>query len=325
VRRLVSENVFARIRGACAEVVRRARFVHIDEERLRALAAALVHTRPPPPDFDPAHHHLGNTASTLSYVVTLDAINFGSGYFPHLSKRPGLSGYFTVATALKEYFEAEGPWEAEQLAHLSACDGARVLGQDVAVPEVAELMDLFAAALGDLGRFLLARYGGRFEGLVAEAANSAARLVEILASMPLYRDIARYEDVEVWFFKRAQLTVADLAAAFGGEGYGRFHDLDRLTAFADNLVPHVLRHEDALVYEPELARRIDGGELLVAGSPEEVEIRAAAVHAVERCVEAARREGRVVAARQIDQLVWNRGQRPEMKAHPRHRTRTTYY
>ncbi len=39
---------------------------------------------------------------------------------------------------------------------------------------------------------------------------------------------------------------ADLAAAFRGQGPGRFRDLDRLTLFADNLVPHVLRREGVL-------------------------------------------------------------------------------
>ena len=86
------------------------------------------------------------------------------------------------------------------------------------------------------------------------------------------------------FYKRAQLTAADLAVAFGGEGWGCYRDLDRLTCFADNLVPHVLRCAQVLVYAPSLARRIDAGELLAAGSPEEVEIRAGAVHAVERWV-----------------------------------------
>jgi hypothetical protein len=36
-------------------------------------------------------------------------VNFGSGYFSHLRKRPGLSGCFTIAAALKERFEAWGP------------------------------------------------------------------------------------------------------------------------------------------------------------------------------------------------------------------------
>jgi hypothetical protein len=324
----LSQVVFARIRASCAEVARRARSVRIDPEGIAALSEELARAPRPAPDLDPAHLAAGDAEVSLAYVLTLDAINFGSGYFPHLSKRPGLSGYFTVATCLKERFEAAGPWAARQLTALSASDCAEVLGQDLAVPEVSELMGLYARALRELGSFLLERYAGRFQGPIAEADGCAARLVEVLASMPLYRDVAEYRGIAVPFYKRAQLTVADLAATFGGRGYGRFGALDRLTSFADNLVPHVLRREGALVYAPELAERIDSGELVGAGSPEEVEIRAGAVHAVELCVRAIRdRGGRHagVTAQQLDCVLWNRGQRPELKAHPRHRTRTFCY
>lgn len=309
-------------------MARRARSVHIDPQGIAALSEELARAPRFAPDLDPARLAGGDAELSLAYVLTLDAINFGSGYFPHLSKLPGLSGYFTVATRLKQRFEASGPWEARQLTALSASDCAEVLGQDLAVPEVSELMGLYARALRELGTFLLARYAGRFQGPVAEADGCAARLVEILASMPLYRDVAEYRGIAVPFYKRAQLTAADLAATFGGRGYGRFGDLDQLTSFADNLVPHVLRREGVLIYAPELAARIDAGELIAAGSPEEVEIRAGAVHAVELCVRAVRdRGGRQagVTAQQLDCVLWNRGQHPELKAHPRHRTRTFCY
>jgi hypothetical protein len=264
-------------------------------------------------------------------VVTLDAVNFGSGWFPRLRKRAGRSGYYTVAMGLKDRFDGEGPWPAAELAELAPADLARATGQALDDPEVAELMGLYAQALNDLGRLLAERYGGRFEGLIEEAGGSAERLVAALARMPLYRDVAHYGDlgsagaIEVPFYKRAQITAADLALAFEGRGPGRFADLDELTAFADNLVPHVLRMEGALRYAPALAKRIDAGEPIAAGSPEEIEIRAAGLHAVERIVAAMRADGARATAREIDMILWQRGQRPEMKAHPRHRTRCCFY
>jgi len=318
-------NVFAQIRAACAEVACRAQQVRIDAARLRAFCAELLAEPGRPPGLDPAHHLLGRGGDTLAYVITLDAINFGSGWFPYLEKRPGLSGYFTVANALRERFEARGPWSAAELVRLEGAECARVLGQPPGGPERTQLMELFACALRDLGRFLEQRHQGRFEGVVESAGGSCAALVQELSWMPLYRDVARYGELEVPFYKRAQLTSADLAAAFGGEGPGRFHDLAELTLFADNLVPHVLRREGVLVYARELAARIDRGEAIEAGSPEEVELRATSVHAVEGCVAEARRLGADLTAQQLDYRLWTRGQRPEYKAHPRHRTRTSYY
>ncbi len=313
------------VRRAAAEVSRRAHSVRIDDARLEALAARLSSEAPPTPDYDTAHHHRGSPLSTLAFNLTLDSINFGSGYFPWLRKPEGLSGYFTVATGLARRFDAQGPWSAAALCALEARELASLLGQDLATAEVRELMGLFAEALRDLGAWLGTRFGGRFEGPVEEAGGSAERLAELLAEMPFYRDIERYEDLDVPFYKRAQIVPSDLALAFGGQGFGRFHDLERLTIFADNLVPHVLRCEGVLVYAPELLARIEAEETIPLGSPEEVEIRAGGVHAVERLVVAIRARGGSTCARALDQILWTRGQAPRFKAHPRHRTRTVFY
>jgi hypothetical protein len=304
--------------------MKRARSVSIDAGALEALTRSRD-LLAPSVWLDPIDYYVGAPEDTAAYILTLDAINFGSGYFPYLAKRPGYSGYFTIAMSLRENWESEGPWDAGQLASTSADDCARVMGQDLDIPEVAELMSLFSRALNDLGEFLLKRFDGDPTGPIVAANRSAARLAEILIEMPLYRDVSHYMGFEVPFYKRAQLTSADLAAVFKGEGYGAFADLDQLTIFADNLVPHVLRREGVLVYDPALAARIGAGELLEAGSPEEVEIRAAAVHSVECCIASMRNAGVKMTARQLDTALWTRGQLPAMKAHPRHRARTANY
>ena len=320
----MSSDIFERIRQGAAHVMKRARSVSIDAGALEAFAQSRD-LLAPSIQLDPIDYYVGAPEDTAAYILTLDAINFGSGYFPYLAKRPGHSGYFTIASFLRENWETEGPWDAHRLAATSADDCARVMNQNPGVPEVAELMSLFSRALNDLGEFLLNRFDGDPTGPIVAANRSAARLAETLIEMPLYRDVSHYAGFEVPFYKRAQLTSADLAAVFKGEGYGKFADLDQLTIFADNLVPHVLRREGVLVYAPALGARIDAGELLEAGSPEEVEIRAAAVHAVEWCVGLLRKAEVKITARQLDTVLWTRGQLAEMKAHPRHRTRTTNY
>jgi hypothetical protein len=319
-----AEPLFARVREAAAEVTRRARHVRIENEALEELAGLLARERPSQPSLDPGQRGLGSEASTLAFVITLNAINFGSGWFPHLAKRDGLSGYLTIAGTLRERFEREGPWSAAELEQLSAADCARIFGQTLE-PPVGELMELFARALRELGAFLAREQRGRFAGPVEEAGGSAERLVRILARMPLYRDVARYEGFEVPFYKRAQITCSDLAEAFGGRGLGQFRDIDELTLFADNLVPHVLRSFGVLLYSPDLAKRIDAEELIPSGSAEEVEIRAVALHAVERLAGSCARRGWRAPPRRLDHLLWSRGQSPRVKARPRHRTRCPYY
>jgi putative queuosine salvage protein len=284
------------VRRYCAEIAGAARWVRIDLERLEEIEPGDA------PGLDPERHYLDGTREDVAaYLLTLGAINFGSGWFPTLRKRAGCSGYFTIAWALADRFRAEGPWTPAELRLLDVATVARTLGQD---PE-HDLMQLYAEALRDLGRFL-----GKRSALAAiEAANrSAEQLAEQLSrGMPFFDDTG--------FWKRAQITANDLALADVAE----FADLDRLTIFADNLVPHVLRVDGVLVYDERLAAHVDAEEVLPPGEQER-EIRACALHACELIATELN-----VAPRTLDAWLWNRGQAPRYKALPRHRTRSVYY
>jgi hypothetical protein len=289
-------SLLDRVRNGCAEIAAGARWVRIDLELVEAVGDV------PPPELDPVRHYLeGSADEVAAYMLTLDAINFGSGWFPTLRKRPGCSGYFTVAWSLADRWREHGPWSPAELRRLDAATVAAVLGQD----RRHELMDLYAQALRELGRFLGDRTALE---AVADAAGSAERLAETLAA-----EMSFFDDRGFW--KRAQIVPNDLALA----GVAQFRDLDRLTIFADNLVPHVLRVDGVLRYDPRLAAHIDAEELLPPGEQER-EIRACAVHA---CELIAQRTG--TPPRVIDMWLWNRGQAPRYKAIPRHRTRTVFY
>ena len=320
-----SEDVFDRIRGAAAEVARQAKFVRLVDAQIAPYAAPLAASSLPTPVYDTTHHVRGSVAETVAFLLVLDTVNFGSGYFPHLRKRPGLSGYFTVASSLKERWDRDGPLNATELRAIDASDCAVLFGQQGNRGPAQELMALFAQALNDLGAWLGGRYDDDPLGPIADAGHSTARLVERVSEMPFFRDISTYRQHEIPLYKRAQLLTADLAIAFDGQGPGSFNDLDRLTIFPDNLVPHVLRVDGLLAYDDELLARIERGELIPARSPEEIEIRAVAVHAVERIVAELRASGTKATAQQLDYLLWNRGQGAEYKALPRHRTRTVFY
>ncbi|MCA9879252.1 MAG: hypothetical protein KC442_15785 [Thermomicrobiales bacterium] len=317
-------TLFTDIRVAAAEVARGAQFVRLQEDRLAPYAASLLLPGLPEPAYDLVHHFRGADAETVAFLLTLDSVNFGSGYFPLLHKRPGMSGYFTVASSLKDHWEQHGPLTPTKLRAMTPDACAAIFGQALTEPAIAELMGLFAQALSDLGGWLHP-FGDDPLAPLAAADGSAARLIEMLATMPLFRDVARYRGRDVPLYKRAQLLVADVALAFNRQEPGAFRDLDDLTVFADNLVPHVLRVDGVLAYDPELLARIDRGELIPAGSPEETEIRAVGLHAAERLAAALRASGTPVTARELDYLLWNRGQAPQYKALPRHRTRSVFY
>jgi hypothetical protein len=261
------------VRAHCAAVAEGARHVRIEHDAIpayaRALSAARATTRAPDPAF----------------TLQLNAINFGSGWFPTLRKPPGLSGFRTIEAGLR----ARGAWTRQELVALDAATVARTFGQD---PD-HELMALYAAALNELGE----------HGWVGMLSGDAVEIAERLAALPMWHDPG--------FYKRAQIAASELAT----EGN------ERLTMFSDNLVPHVLRLDGVLSFDAALVERIEREELLEHGSTEEVEIRACALHAVELLVQA--RPDTTAAT--VDLELWNRGAGPRYKARPRHRARCTAY
>jgi hypothetical protein len=296
------------IRIACARVAARARHVRVSEDG-DAIAA---YARTLPPDSPPAPDLPAGTPDEerAAFGLQLNAVNFGSGWFPTLRKPPGLSGFRTVEAGLRR----RGPWRAAELVSITVEEVAATFGQDPG----HELMALFARALQELGAHAEAEHGGAFLALASSGEGSAEALAARLGTaVPMWRDVSEHDGEPVPFFKRAQLAAADLHL----QGLAPAADLAALTLMADNLVPHVLRLDGVLELEPALVARIDREELLGHGSHEEVEIRACAVHAVELLVAA---HGSTTAAA-VDNVLWLRGGEPRYKARPRHRARTTAY
>jgi hypothetical protein len=279
------------VRRSCAEVARAARWVRIDLDAPTVTGGVA--------GLDAEQHFLeGSPEQVARYVFLLDTINFGSGWFPTL--RHGSTDAMTER--LTAHVRAHGPWWGAELAALRAADVAAVLDEDPAHP----LMALYAEGLAQLGAFA----GGREAlELVAAADGSATRFAaQLAAGMAFFADAG--------FFKRAQITANDLVLA----GVAAFEDVDALTVFADNFLPHVLRLDGVLVVDESLAARIDGGELLEPGGAQERELRACAVHA---CEGLAARLG--VPPRLLDNWLWNRGCEPAYLARPAHLARTVFY
>ncbi len=284
------------VRRHCATVAASARWIEIDETALTARGGI--------EGLDAGLHFLDSGPDEVArYVLVLDTINFGSAWFDTLVLPDGDSGTVAITRALTDHARRHGgTWTPAALRGLTDAEVADVLGQ----PAEHELMGLYAEALRQLGSWL--GDSSALDAIAAADGSADAFAASLAAGMPFFDDVG--------FYKRAQITANDLVHA----GVADFGDIDELTAFADNLVPHVLRTDGVLVYAPELAERVDAGSELEPGSPMEVEIRACAVHAVERL---AHESG--VPPRTLDNWLWNRGESDAYRRAPTHRTRTVFY
>ncbi len=276
--------------------------------------------------WDTNWHYFADVEPTLSYMVALDCINFGSGYFSTLKKREGeTSGYVTVAMALKDRY-LQKPMTAEDFTKITAADCADIFAQDIEQADMLDLMGKFAEALQEMGAYIVQEYQGSFSAFIEAAGQSADKLVAQVACIPPFRDISHYHGQDIPIYKRAQILVGDLYTAFEGEGPGKFDDIGDLTIFADNVVPHVLRYDGLLSYTDALAERIDTGDYLQADEDAEIALRACSIHAAQKIIEEFRARGnQEIYAMHLDHWLWHRGHEAAYTGKKRHHTKTTDY
>ncbi len=311
------------VRVGARWITRGARWVRVDAPGILSLAEKMCDL--PLVAWEDRYHFRGEEETTLRYLLCLDALNFcfwpPSGPSGEKWAVPGpegekLTGYFALAYALRRAAEGDPTFLEPQALAAATPDWVRaILGE---IP----LLPWRARALREVGAALF-RFGSA-RAFFSSARGSCRRLVELVTShLPLFRDAALYRGREVLFHKRAQILCADLWGTFGGEGPGALHDLDWLTAFADYKLPQLLWAHGALVLHPSLAGRVHCLVPLASGSPEEVELRATTVVAVEELTATLRAGGRSVRAFEVDWTLWNLSQAPLPVPH--HCVRTVFY
>jgi hypothetical protein len=174
-----------------------------------------------------------------------------------------------------------------------------------------------------LGRVLRERFDGRLENAVAAAGNDAVGMARFLAqTFTAYRDQRRYRGRELAFLKRAQLAAGMLHIRRTALGAPGLEGTERLTAFADYMLPRALRGAGVLRYGPALASAVDATRTIEPHSAAECELRVATVGACELLLAALRRRGQTVDAVILDHWLWRMGQGMDA---PHHRVLTTDY
>jgi hypothetical protein len=313
-------------------VVEAARDVSIDLDRLADHAGWLAYEElPPPPFLLPFPLELDRNG-IADFVLTATSINFAFTDFTTRQRWEIEDGprvfadadglHFCLHRALGEGVPVlDGTW----LREISGSDLQTLFrGGNVEL----QLLDERAEILREIGRTLVERYEGRFSNVLVAASprlyDGGNGFLEVLVrDFPRFDDVAEYEGRTVRFWKLAQLSVWILQASLpGGTG---FPDLDRMTAFADYIVPAALRVLGITRYSDELEAAIRNGRPIDAGSAWEVEIRA---HTIYACEELCQRINELrppelqVIVPQVDARLWV----PFHRTHyPHHLTRTIFY
>ena len=341
-------NIIEAVRTTCHRVATSSEYVHVDDAGVANFAKRLLTDEDFRKRLSELEHdetatqqpvvfeggsvprrlsvHFKSFDAELNFACILGLLQLGSGYRKDLHRALGWGASDTMTFGAVAMQNALGDATAAVLAALPLSDVQtwfRLTGEESLTQLSAKVHEVLVGA----GRGLLDNGYASFAALVTECTSAAELTTALCCIVPGFADCADYRGEKVWFAKKAQLAVTDVHArlvAHEGPTAG-YPDVESLTVFVDNVLPAVLRAEGVIVLSDALKKDIDSGVPLASGSAQETELRACAVDAAERIVEAARAQGAEVTARGLDWLLWTVGKRPDLRAVQRHACRDTLF
>jgi Potential Queuosine, Q, salvage protein family len=212
------------------------------------------------------------------------------------------------------------------LANITRSHMEKIFAGNMEIPMLDEKLALLRAA----GEVLDEKYEGRYYNFIRSCSprlyDHGNGLVERLArEFPRYNDVSLYDGHEVKFYKLTQLGFWQIYSGLGTAGGFRLEDPQKMTAFADYIVPVALRLMGITSYSPTLEHAINTYQLIPRDSRQEIEIRAHCLYATALLadeINKIRRADEQVIIPQIDARLWTHY---HTTTWPHHLTRTIMY
>lgn len=202
----------------------------------------------------------------------------------------------------------------------------KIFAGNMEIPMLDEKMAVFHQA----GDILAAKYDGRYLNFVKSCSprlydNGNGLVDRLVKEFPRFNDVSQYEGHEVKFYKLAQLGYWGMYSGLGNTGDFMLKDPQKLTAFADYIVPVALRLMGMITYSPALEKTINTYQVVPRDSPQEIEIRAHSLYAtalLREEVNKLRPPDQQIIIPQIDARLWTHY---HTTFWPHHLTKTIMY
>lgn len=176
--------------------------------------------------------------------------------------------------------------------------------------------------LRENSRILIQKFSGDFENLIELGKGEALKILNLITeNFPSFNDFAIYKGKKVFFYKKAQLLIAEISK----RKLAKIKNVEKLTALADYKIPLVLNELGILEYSQNLKEKINNKIQIPAGSEDEIEIRANQIWAIELMKNELKSKFPKITALDIDFHLWLMGQDEKFKGKPYHLTKTIFY
>jgi hypothetical protein len=313
-------------------VIERSRDVRTNLEKITEVASWMAYEELPMPVY-PLPLDAGNDPDKLiDFILVADVIDTAFTDFSSHTK-------FEVEYAGRRWSDSEAEFaclrralddgipilDGRFFAKITRDELTRIFAGNIELP----MLDEKLAVLQDVGRVLAAKYDGRFVNFVRSCSpklydGGNGYIERMTMEFPRFNDVSRYDGHEIKFYKLAQLGIWMASRQVRNGGF-RLEDPEKVTAFADYIVPAALRVMGMTSYSAALEHTINTYQLVPRDSTQEIEIRAHCLYATALLTEEVNKlrppELQIIIP-QIDARLWTHY---HTTLWPHHLTRTIMY
>jgi hypothetical protein len=269
-------------------VIEHSRDVRTNLPKLIEVASWMAYEDLPVPQYSiPFAADSGSPAEAIDFTMVAVTIDFAfTDFQTHQKFQVDYAGaHYSDSDALfacmKRALDEGTPiLDAGYLATITRAQLAHAFRGNIELPLLDERVEMLHQA----GQILQSKYGGRYHNFVNDCSprcyDKGNGIVERLAAeIPRFHDSSPYDGHEIKLNKLAQLGVWIMYCNFRKSGAFQLDDTEKLSAFADYIVPAALRVMKILEYSPALDHAISTYQMISRDSTQEVEIRAHTLYA----------------------------------------------
>jgi len=269
-------------------VIEHSRDVHTHIEKIQEVAGWMAYEELPMPEYAiPLGVGEGKPDEIIDFILTADTVDTAfTDFSTHTKFQVDYTGrHWSDSDALfacmKRAMDNGTPMlDGKFLARVTRPELERIFAGNIEMPMLDEKMEVW----NQVGAVLADKYDGRFHNFVKSCSarlydNGNGLVDRMVKEFPRFNDVSDYDGHTIKVYKLPQLGLWLTYASLHKSGQFRLDDVDKMTAFADYIVPVGLRLLGITSYSPELEHAINTHQMIPRDSRQEVEIRAHCIYA----------------------------------------------